>query len=75
MIHVFLLLLYIGQGDGKKLVSGDMYFYSITDCNWYAAQLTKRYGNFKYYNQVPPELKATAYCEPRYLEKGSVTVY
>ena len=47
MIHVFLLLLYIGQGDGKKLVSGDMYFY-IKDCNWYAAQVTKRYGNYKY---------------------------
>ena len=75
MIHVFLLLLYIGQGDGKKLVSGDMYFYSITDCNWYAAQVTKRFGNYRYRDNVPPELKATAYCEPRHIQEGSGKVY
>ena len=75
MIHVFVLLLYIGQGDGKKLVSNDMYFYSINNCNWYASQLTKRYGNYKHRSYVPAELKATAYCEPRYIKEGSVEVY
>jgi len=75
MIHVFVLLLWLGQGDSKKLVSGDMYFYDIVECNWYAAQVTKRYGNFRYRDHVPPELKATAYCEPRYIKKGSVQVY
>ena len=75
MLHVFLLLLYLGHGDSKRLVSGDMYFYSILDCNWYAEQLTKRYGNYGYADRIPPELKATAYCEPRYIKQGSVEVY
>jgi len=75
MIHVFVLLLYIGQGDGKRLVSGDMYFYDVKECNWYASQLVKRYGNYKYSYKVPPDLKATAYCEPRYIKKDSMEVY
>jgi hypothetical protein len=75
MIHVFVLLLFIGQGDGKQLVSGDMYFYDIKDCNWYAAQLVKRYGNYKYNHRIPQNLKATAYCEPRYIQKDSLEVY
>ena len=47
MVHAFLLLVYLGTGETRSLVSGDMYFYSIVDCNFYAAQVSKRYGNYR----------------------------
>ena len=75
MIHVFLLLLYIGQGDGKKLVSGDMYFYSITDCNWYAAQVTKRFGNYRYSDLMDKRDRATLYCVPVSVDPNIVEVF
>jgi len=41
-----------------------MYFRSVIDCNFYAAEITKRYGNYGHYSSVPSEHKATAYCKP-----------
>ena len=46
MIHVFLLLVYLGSGDDRKLVSGDMYFRNINTCNYFASRLAKKYGNY-----------------------------
>jgi len=33
-MHVFLLLVYLGTGEDRRLVSGDAYFASITTCNF-----------------------------------------
>ena len=52
-----------------------MYFYDIERCNYFAAQLTKRYGNYKYLNHVPAEHKATAYCKPVYVNTEGMIIY
>ena len=52
MIHVFLLFVYMGLGDDKRLKSNDMYFRSVDDCVYYAQRLAKQGNNI------------TAYCLP-----------
>jgi len=74
-MHVFLLLVYLGTGDDRRLVSADAYFASITTCNFYAAQVSKRYGNYGAMDWVDSRDRVTAYCLPKYLKKGSVEVY
>ena len=53
MIHAFVLVLVLGG----KVQSQDMYFRSVTDCNFFASQVTKRYGNYQHYSGVPSEHK------------------
>tara|TARA_R100000654_G_scaffold14115_3_gene30461 strand:- start:2278 stop:2466 length:189 start_codon:yes stop_codon:yes gene_type:complete len=57
MIHVFLLFVYVGIGEDKRLVSNDMYFHSIIDCVFYAERLHKQ-GN-----------TITAYCLPKLVDE------
>jgi len=71
LTHVFVLILLIGE----QMASKDMYFYDIERCNYFAAQLTKRYGNYKYLNHVPAEHKATAYCKPVYVNTEGMIIY
>ena len=76
MMHVFVLVLLLG--DPGRVVSQDMYFYSIERCNYFASQLAKRYGNYNYSYAIPKEHKATAYCKPVQLQKNSakdITIY
>lgn len=75
MVHAFLLLVYLGTGDSRSLISGDMYFYDIVECNWYAKQVSKRYGNYRYRDNIPPEDRVTAYCVPKHIKKDSVRIY
>lgn len=76
LVHVFLLQLYLGTGDTRKLISNDMYFRSVVECNYFAQQLGKRYGNYQYIDYMDPRDRATAYCVPRYLQEGSgVKIY
>jgi len=53
MIHAFLLFVFIGIGEDKRLVSNDMYFRDLNECTWYAQKLHKQ-GN-----------EITAYCIPK----------
>ena len=75
MLHVFLLVIYIGTGENRYLASGDMYFASITTCNFYAAQSTKRYGSYRYMDWLDARDRVTAYCIPKYIKEGVVEVY
>lgn len=75
MVHVFLLMVYLGAGDAERLVSNDMYFYSVDDCNYFASQVVKRYGNYNYLSRMSGKHKATAFCVPKYIKKDSVEVY
>jgi hypothetical protein len=75
MIHVFLLMVYLGTGDSRKLISNDMYFRSVTDCNFYAKELTKRYGNYQSIDRMDSRDRVTAYCVPKYIKKDSIEVY
>lgn len=71
MITVFVLMLYIGD----KLESDKMIFRSVNTCNWYAAQLVKRYGNYRYYDHIPKDKRATSYCVPREVDPSRVRIY
>lgn len=75
MQHVFLLLVYLGTGDLRKIVSGDMYFASINDCQYYASRISQTHGNYRYRDFIDPKDRVTAYCLPKLIEKGSVEVY
>ena len=61
MIHVFLLFVYVGVGEDKRLVSNDMYFRNVDDCVYFAQRLHKqsRQGNI------------TAYCLPELVDKDA----
>ena len=63
MQHVFLLFVFLGIGEDKRQVSGDMYFRDLNECVWYAQTLHKQ-GNL-----------LTAYCVPKFITEGNVKVY
>ena len=75
MMHVFLLMVYLGTGDERKLVSNNMYFRSIDRCNYFASQVSKRYGNFKYNSYLDPKDRVTAYCLPKYINTENMEIY
>ena len=68
MIHVFLLQLYLGIGEDRRLISKDMYFRNITTCNFFAKELSKRYST---YAAMDKRDRATAYCVPKYVRENS----
>jgi len=75
MQHVFLLLVYLGVGEDRMLISNDLYFNSIVNCNFFAAEVSRRYGNYTHSAWIDPRDRVTAYCVPKYMKKGSVEVY
>ena len=75
MQHVFLLLVYLGVGDSRQMVSGDMYFANINDCQYFASRTAKTHGNYRYRDFIDPKDHVTAYCLPKFIKKGSVEVY
>lgn len=75
MIHVFLLMVYLGVGEDRRLISDNMYFRSINDCNYYADRVSKRYGNYEHLFKMDKRDMVTAYCVPKYIKEGSVEVY
>lgn len=75
MAHVFLLMVYLGVGEARELISADMHFESITRCNYFAQELSKRYGNYGSIEAIDKRDKAIAYCVPKLVEIGSVEIY
>lgn len=75
VVDVFLLMVYLGTGDFRKLESGNMYFYSILECNHFASQLSKRYGNYSSLSLIDPKDRVTAYCVPKRVTEGQVKIY
>ena len=59
MIHAFLLFVFLNG----KLVSNDLYFYSVDDCTYFARALHKQGGDI------------TAYCLPRLVDPEIIKVY
>ena len=57
MKHVFLLFVFLGVGEDKKLVSNDLYFKDLNDCIWYAQKLHKQGSQI------------TSYCLPKLVRK------
>ncbi len=62
MLTVFVLTVYMGLGEDKKLIHDKMLFRSLVDCQWYAARVVKTYGNYEFYRAGTD--KITAYCLP-----------
>ena len=52
-----------------------MYFRSIVTCNYFAKEVSRRYGNYDYLDYVPPKDRVTAYCVPRVVDPDKVRVY
>ena len=75
MVDAFLLLLYLGTGDLRKLESGNMYFYDLERCNYVAKTLSKRYGNYGFVEYMDPKDRVTAYCVPRQVDPEKTRVY
>lgn len=75
MIDAFLLMVYLGTGEFRKLESDNMYFYSVTECNYFASQVSKRYGNYGSLSRVDPKDRVTAYCIPRQVNPKVTKVY
>tara|TARA_E500000318_G_C3539662_1_gene204093 strand:+ start:373 stop:600 length:228 start_codon:yes stop_codon:yes gene_type:complete len=75
MIDAFLLMVYLGTGDFRKLESENMYFYSITECNYFAEQISKRYGNYGFADYMDPKDRVTAYCVPKQVDPEIIKVY
>jgi len=59
MIHVFLLFVFVGLGEDKRLVSNDMYFRSVDDCVYFSQRLHKQGQNI------------TAYCLPKVVDENT----
>ena len=60
MADVFLLLVYLGTGDARKLESGNMMFWDIERCNYFAQAVSKRYGNYRSLDYLDPKDRVTA---------------
>jgi len=70
VVHVFVLLVYLGLGDARVLESGDMYFRTLATCNWYAREIVRRYGH-----TTNADDYGVAYCVPRLVDTDKVQVY
>ena len=69
MIHAFLLIVVLG--DPGRTISNDMYFRDVNDCNYFASQIVKRYGNYNHSDYIPKEHRALAYCKPVYINEST----
>ena len=75
MQHVFLLLVYLGTGDARKLTSSDMFFADINECQYFASRIAKTHGNYSCSDFIDPKDRITTYCVPKYIQEGSVEIY
>jgi len=63
MEHVFLLFVFLGMGEQKRMDSADMYFRNLNDCIYFAEKISKQ-GN-----------TITSYCLPKLTNSESVKIY
>jgi len=59
MFHAFLLMVYVGIGDDKRVVSKDMYFRDVNECTYFAQVLHKQGSQI------------TAYCLPKLVDENT----
>ena len=70
-----MLVIVMGTGEFRKQQPNPMYFRSIQTCNWYASQVVKSYGNYKYRDYIDAKDRVTAYCKVKYIDSNRVRVY
>lgn len=74
-VVAFVLIMYQGVGDGRREIVTNLSFYSVADCHWYAKQLARQHGNYKYLDLVDPRDRITTYCVPRAVEPSKTKVF
>lgn len=75
MVDVFLLLVYLGTGPERRLESGNMMFWSVERCNYFAEAVSRRHGSYGSLDYLDPRDRATAYCVPRQVDPETVEIY
>ena len=63
-MYVFVLLIYLGV---DRKLEDTMVFNTVENCNYYAAQITKRYST----HGLTSKDKVVAYCLPRRIQDVS----
>jgi hypothetical protein len=74
-VVAFVLIMYQGAGDGRREIVTNLSFYSVVDCQWYAKQLARQHGNYKYLDLIDPRDRITTYCVPRAVDPSKTKVY
>ena len=74
-IVAFSLIMFTGVGDARREVVTNLTFYSVVDCQWYAGQLSRQHGNYKYVDLVDPRDRITTYCLPKAVDPSKTRVY
>jgi len=72
MIHVFMLVVVFGTGDARKEQPNPMHFYSVNRCLYFAENIVKQYGNYRYNHYIDAKDRVTAYCKPVYVDPKSI---
>lgn len=75
MVTVFLLVMYLGGGEDRRPVETNLRFYSVTECNFFAKELAKRFGNYRYSDLMDRRDRATLYCVPVSVDPNIVEVF
>lgn len=63
MINAFLLFVYVGLNEDRRLVSNDMYFRDLNECVFFAQKLHKQGKTI------------TAYCLPKLVDEERTRIY
>lgn len=74
-IVAFSLVMYQGAGDVRREIPTNLIFYSVSDCQWYARQLARQYGNYKYVDLIPAKDRLTTYCLPKAVDPSKTKVF
>ena len=72
MMDVFLLLVYLGVGEDRRMESNKMHFRDLTECNFFARNLSKRYGTHRDMRYIDKRDRVTAYCVPKRVDPNRV---
>jgi len=72
---VFLLVMVLGTGEDRREVDTFLRFYNLNDCNWYAKELARRYGNYETHRFINSKDRTTLYCVPEQVNPEQVEVY
>ena len=75
MLTVFLLVMYLGGGDDRRPVQTNLRFYSVTECNFFAKEMARRYGNYGHRDWLDARDRVTVYCVPDIVDPETTKVY
>lgn len=75
MVDVFLLLVFLGVGEDRRMESNNMHFRDLNECNYFASQISKRYGTYGSKGAIDRRDKVIAYCVPRQVNPERTKVY